>query len=441
MDHRPTRQSAPKFKFAADQLSNAELDRYEFIVGSSVDRATIDRASLIAGAWNVMPHDVLLALGWITPEDYIAKLADALGVGHAFSGQRRETDRDVDATTQRPSNVASEVERSRRFATRVCLTTHLRPEATLSAVQRAQYADTAINSLRLGMPSSSAATRVYFWQFLTVFSGLGLFLGAALVDRWLVYVLLAFLAAVPFAFVVALRLNALLVYWRHRHPRLRKRLNSESRRVPSAELPVYSILVPLFQEADVLRDLLAALLHLDYPSAKLDVILILEASDSETQGAVANTSLPGFVRVVIVPDLQPRTKPKALNYAIQFARGEFVVVYDAEDVPDPDQLREAIQAFTENPEIDCLQARLNIYNPSENWLTAQFALEYTTLFDGLLPSLDRLGLPIPLGGTSNHFRGIRLFSCTKFSANQIEFIGPLATQFRIFGQDRRPDLQ
>ena len=106
-----------------------------------------------------------------------------------------------------------------------------------------------------------------------------------------------------------------------------------------------------------------------------------------------------------MPELSPRTKPKALNYALPLARGEYLVIYDAEDRPERDQLRRAFNAFRSGPPcLATVQARLNIYNADDNWLTQQFTLEYSSLFDGLLPALDRLKLPIPLGGTSNHFR-------------------------------------
>ena len=106
-----------------------------------------------------------------------------------------------------------------------------------------------------------------------------------------------------------------------------------------------------------------------------------------------------------MPDLVPRTKPKAMNYALPLARGEYLAIYDAEDRPERDQLRRAVHAFRQGPpNLAVVQARLNIYNIADNWLTRQFTIEYSALFDGVLPSLERLGLPIPLGGTSNHFR-------------------------------------
>ncbi|MEQ1613264.1 MAG: glycosyltransferase family 2 protein, partial [Hyphomicrobiaceae bacterium] len=115
--------------------------------------------------------------------------------------------------------------------------------------------------------------------------------------------------------------------------------------------------------------------------------------------------LPPFMRIVVVPDCLPRTKPKALNYAMQLARGDFVTVFDAEDVPDPQQLRKAVLAFaTGGANVVCVQASLAIHNARASWLTRQFSLEYSALFAGLLPALARFRLPVPLGGTSNHFR-------------------------------------
>jgi len=131
--------------------------------------------------------------------------------------------------------------------------------------------------------------------------------------------------------------------------------------------------------------------------------------DPETLAQAKKLNLPGNFEFVVVPNSQPRTKPKALNYALQFARGDFVVIYDAEDRPGPGQLRKALAAFASGPpNLACVQARLIIYNGAENWLTKQFAIEYAALFSGLLPTLQRLGLPIPLGGTSNHFRASAL---------------------------------
>jgi cellulose synthase/poly-beta-1,6-N-acetylglucosamine synthase-like glycosyltransferase len=170
-------------------------------------------------------------------------------------------------------------------------------------------------------------------------------------------------------------------------------------------LPVYSILVPVFMEERVIGTLLRSLRELDYPADKLDIMLLFEENDPDTLAAAKAAGPGANVRFLIVPSGDPQTKPKACNVGLLFARGEYLVVYDAEDQPEPDQLKKALLAFRRGPKaLVCVQAALNYYNWNENFLTRMFTLEYSFWFDYLLPGLDRLGLPIPLGGTSNHFR-------------------------------------
>jgi len=177
------------------------------------------------------------------------------------------------------------------------------------------------------------------------------------------------------------------------------------RLLADAELPVYTILVPLFRETSVLEQLLGGLIAINYPASRLDIKLVLEENDREMRQAVAQLNLPPQFEVIVVPYAKPQTKPKALNYALHFARGDLVVVFDAEDVPEPMQLRLAAETFAAaSPELVCLQARLTFYNANENWLTRQFTIEYAVLFDLVLPLLASFDLPLPLGGTSNHFR-------------------------------------
>lgn len=175
--------------------------------------------------------------------------------------------------------------------------------------------------------------------------------------------------------------------------------------VPDDLLPVYSVLVPAFRETAVLGQLLTALRRLDYPADKLDIKLILEENDASMREAIAAITLPGHFETIVVPAGKPQTKPRALNYALAFARGELLTIFDAEDIPEPRQLRQAAETFAASPpELACLQAELVFYNPNENWLARQFTIEYATLFGLLLPVLASHGLPLLLGGTSNHFR-------------------------------------
>jgi glycosyltransferase XagB len=179
----------------------------------------------------------------------------------------------------------------------------------------------------------------------------------------------------------------------------------EARRLSDDDLPVFTVLVPMFREPAMLPVLARSLRALDYPLGKLDIKLVLEASDHETIDVASKLGLEGVFEVIRVPPSHPQTKPKACNFALQFARGEFLVVYDAEDRPEPDQLRKVVATFRRSqPNTACLQCRLSYFNASENWLTRMFTLDYALWFDQMLPGLERLNVPIPLGGTSNHFK-------------------------------------
>lgn len=181
--------------------------------------------------------------------------------------------------------------------------------------------------------------------------------------------------------------------------------DAELRALDARTLPTYTILVPAFREATIIGHLLRSIAALDYPADKLDVLLLFEEDDPETLAAAKAAAPAANVRFLVVPAGDLQTKPKACNVGLLYAQGEFLVIYDAEDRPEPDQLRKAVIAFRRGPaRLACVQAALNYYNWNENFLTRMFTLEYSFWFDYLLPGLDRRGLPIPLGGTSNHFR-------------------------------------
>ncbi len=170
-------------------------------------------------------------------------------------------------------------------------------------------------------------------------------------------------------------------------------------------LPTYTVLVPLYREAEVLPNLVSFLSALDYPTEKLHITLLIEEDDAETKAACDALRLPAHFHPLIVPDSEPKTKPKACNYGLFAHDSDLVVIYDAEDHPEPDQLKKAAAAFAELPdEVVCLQAKLNYYNQRHNLLTRWFTSEYSVWFDLFLPGLTAAKAPIPLGGTSNHFR-------------------------------------
>jgi cellulose synthase/poly-beta-1,6-N-acetylglucosamine synthase-like glycosyltransferase len=171
------------------------------------------------------------------------------------------------------------------------------------------------------------------------------------------------------------------------------------------ELPIYTILIPIYKEAQVIANLLDHMDKMDYPKAKLDVRLLLEENDSETIAAIKSYPLPYYCTPLIVPRSKPQTKPKACNYGLIRARGQYVVIYDAEDRPESDQLKKAYLAFRRLPEnYICIQSKLNYYNCNDNLLTKWFTQEYSMWFELLLPGVSQMKIPVPLGGTSNHFK-------------------------------------
>ncbi|WP_246659155.1 glycosyltransferase family 2 protein [Rhizobium sp. FY34] len=174
---------------------------------------------------------------------------------------------------------------------------------------------------------------------------------------------------------------------------------------PEAPLACYTVMVALYREANMAPQLTESLMRLDWPRSRLDIKLVCEADDRETIEAFQALNLPPHFEIVEVPPYHPRTKPKALSYALPAARGDYLAVYDAEDRPHPQQLMEACQRFRQcGPDVACLQAPLVIANMQESHVSTLFAVEYAALFRGLLPMLSRYRMPMPLGGTSNHFR-------------------------------------
>ena len=171
------------------------------------------------------------------------------------------------------------------------------------------------------------------------------------------------------------------------------------------DLPFYSILVPLYREGMLVTQLVDSFTALDYPAPKREVLFLIEEDDLETRNALAQKPLPYGFHVLILPNGLPRTKPRALNVGLASATGSLIVVYDAEDRPHPQQLREAARLFAHyGPQTACLQASLVIDNLHESPLAHLFALEYAGLFDVILPRQATKQWPVPLGGSSNHFR-------------------------------------
>ena len=404
------------------QISLPRGGSYDFLIGNLIDEPTLDRAELLALEWQVSVPRALAALGWVGEADYVRALADHLGVRPVGAGlslhavSEMPQSRLMAATVNGVPNLVADgfvlpPEALRVFVSDaaargygVLLATPAEVDSLRLGPSRAWRLDAAIHGLGSLDRHLSAAAPMATWQKLVLPLLAGLTLAAvAMAPAATIPVLLALLT-VPFLCVALIRLAG----WRElrRDTRAGPGLQPIApRHGDDATLPIYSIMVPLHDEAEVLPRLMRALTTLDYPAARLDIVLVLEEADAKTRNAAVALDLPGNVRTIVVPAGGPQTKPKACNFALGLVHGEYVVVYDAEDRPEASQLRLALDRFADDDAtLACVQARLNTYNADAGFLTRQFSIEYTVLFDAILPALERLGLPLPLGGTSNHFR-------------------------------------
>lgn len=271
------------------------------------------------------------------------------------------------------------------------------PRAFAAAVREAQASKIAADAVRECVVDGCnlSARRGPTWLQAALLSALN---GVVCFGAVATPAMACFVASIPILLAILVRLAAT-------DAGARPRRVAATRRTRDAELPVYTILVPLYREARVAEKLVRSLDRLDYPYARLDIKLLVEAEDRETRDALTALELPTRYEILTAPPGHPRTKPRALNIGLAMARGDLLVVYDAEDEPDPDQLRAAARRFDNAPEsLACLQAKLAIHNMADGWLPRLFAIDYGALFDAVNPGLAALRLPILLGGTSNHFR-------------------------------------
>ncbi|HOW94750.1 MAG TPA: glycosyltransferase [Mycolicibacterium fallax] len=262
--------------------------------------------------------------------------------------------------------------------------------------------DRAINGLREDHPIRSSSVSIWGWQKPALYSLLAVLVGFAV---WRPMGTAIFLIGLCTLGYVLTMTDRVLIFRQGLKSRPILISDEQARAIPDDELPPYTILVPAYDEPEVVGDLIAAMGALDYPVDKLQVLLLLEADDAVTIAAAQGCASSEVITILEVPPADPRTKPKACNYGLFFATGEIVTIYDAEDLPEPLQLRRVVAAFAQLPdEVACVQAKLVYHNGGQNLLTGWFTAEYGLWFGYLLPGMMSSGSPIPLGGTSNHLR-------------------------------------
>lgn len=268
---------------------------------------------------------------------------------------------------------------------------------------RDSYTEESTMGLFFRNPEESAMETFTTLQLVLLYALVTLFLFGMLFRGRETLLVLFFLINVFYVFSLGFKLLASILGARTEI--LEQVSDEEAAALDPKTLPVYTILLPMYKEPEVVKHLIAGIMEMDYPLEKLDVKILLEEEDTITYDAVRALRPPANFEIVRVPYSVPKTKPKACNYGLLFARGEYLTIYDAEDVPEEDQLRKVVAAFRKGPEnMICVQAALNYFNSDQNLLTRMFTLEYSYWFDYMLPGIEALGMPIPLGGTSNHFR-------------------------------------
>jgi cellulose synthase/poly-beta-1,6-N-acetylglucosamine synthase-like glycosyltransferase len=257
-------------------------------------------------------------------------------------------------------------------------------------------------AIRLPSSISAAATATQAQRRAFIVGAIGL-LGPLVL--WPLPTLTILFAVATMLYIGAFAYRMRLFWSSLRNPAVVRVSDANARAIPDAELPTYTILIPAYREPEVIARLLAEIDRLEYPRNKLEVKLLLEPDDNATHEAIVQARPASYVTIVTVPDTSPKTKPKACNVGLAEARGKYVAVFDAEDRPEPLQLRRVVAAYRSvGSDVACLQAKLAYYNANQNLITRWFATEYAMWFGQLLPGLVARNAPVPLGGTSNHFR-------------------------------------
>jgi len=391
-----------------------ELNRRKIALPEAFFRALADALHLI-----FIPKEQILRKSYLAPGLPYAVMKENLTFLLKLSREGAEF------VTANPLNTAFFAKLENIF--RVPITIHVTSTDAIEEAIDQGYTEIhthrALEELRERAPDESAYRVLYPWQQYSIIAAVVAFLLLFLRDYPLSLILL--FAAIN---VVYFGLNLFkfdLSFLGFQGSRSEVAIQTEDiEKLDDAALPVFTVFVPVYGDAEMLPHLIRNLDRLDYPKDKLDIKILMEEKDNETLEAARRLGLFGEPEIVIesmspdeyrefcrpfepiiVPDADITTKPRACNYGLQRARGEFCVIFDAEDDPDRDQLKKAVLAFSHvDPDCVCLQSRLNFYNPNDNLLTRWFTLEYSYHYDFYLHGVDRVGAPIPLGGTSNHFR-------------------------------------
>lgn len=386
----------------------------------------LETALVLQKQWGTRVGDIVLAKGWVKPLDFYHALADHLGKPFvdllkqppdaalmdtndlAFYNSLLYLPWQVkDGVTYiaiaDPSDLAMQQARDRFGLVDFVITSKFDILWQLQRNNDEYFTHMAIRKLAEQMPEHSAS--VVFTRPQIIFAASVVMIFLVLLTIWPLETVVGLNIVVSFLLLLTFVFRSILAWvGSDRHIDV-KVTDHQVKQLRDIDLPIYTVLMPMYKEEAILPYLARAMRSLDYPLSKLDIKLVLEEDDEGTINAAKALGLESIFEIIRVPTSFPKTKPKACNYALNFVRGKFVTIYDGEDRPEPDQLKKALCAFHNSAEnVAVVQGRLNYFNAEENWLTRMFTLEYSLWFDFNLPALEALKIPVPLGGTSNHFK-------------------------------------
>jgi len=443
---------------------NRYCETIAFLSDHAYPTSYLSRASRMAIRNDTTGVEELLASGLITEEIYYRTLAEHTGLefiapdtiieilnrdepAHAGTlvsptGWCRLADgtvRAVVAPSPGSALITDKLLRQKRKAdARIAITVPSALRKASIGRMRQRLAEEAGFRLSNDMPAASAKHGASAWHGFVLAALISAVTTGLILSPAIAIVAVHVGASLFFLSSIVLRLAAAISYKRVEPRPLAKFKNSER--------PVYTVIVALYREAPVVDDLITSLKQLNWPRSKLEIKLVCEDDDDQTLKALERQKLDRRFEVISVPRIGPRTKPKALNHALPFCTGSLVTLFDAEDRPHPDQMEEAWQIFRRAPNrVAALQAPLVIANPRRNWIAGLFHVEYAAQFRALLPFLTRHGHPVPLGGTSTHFRRTALERCGAWDPHNVTEDADLGFRlwragFRI-GTITRPTLE
>ena len=143
-----------------------------------------------------------------------------------------------------------------------------------------------------------------------------------------------------------------------------------------SDLPSVSILIPAYNEEPVLPGTIKACKNLDYPEAKLEVVICYEADSTDATAAIAKGAAAEDSRFVAVErDEAGGGKAKATNYGLRYTSGEIIASIDADHQFRPDAIRRAVAWFRSDEDLWCIKGRCYGRNPTDSVLALHATVE------------------------------------------------------------------